>query len=151
MSVTEQALAVAEELAKPFEGLFLKPYLCPAGVPTIGYGSTMYEDGTRVTLQDATITRERALSLLRLTLRRDYMVGIIKASPGLLRWAARLGAMTDFGYNLGVPRYRASTLKRRIDAEDWAGAREEVMKWNRGGGRVLAGLTKRCKARAALL
>jgi lysozyme len=59
--------------------------------------------------------------------------------------------MTDFAYNLGVARYRASTLRKRVDAGDWEDAKEQLMLWVRGGGKVLPGLVKRRKAEAALL
>jgi len=145
------ALEVASALCRTFEGLYLKPYLCPAGVPTIGIGSTLYEDGTRVTLSDLPITAKRAEFLLQLTLKRDYLPGVLKASPSLAKYPNRLGAMVDFAYNVGVPRYRASTLRKRIDEGDWTGAKVECLKWNRGGGKVLPGLTKRCQARALLI
>lgn len=145
------ALELTSALCRTFEGLYLKPYLCPAGVPTIGIGSTLYEDGSKVTLADPPITALHAEFLLQLTLRRDYLPGVIKASPVLLRYPNKLGAIMDFAYNCGVPRYRASTLKKRVDVEDWAGAQVECLKWNKGGGRILPGLTKRCQARAALL
>ena len=60
----DQAVGVAAALAKSFEGLYLTPYLCPAGVATIGYGATYYENGTRVQLTDPPITRARAEALL---------------------------------------------------------------------------------------
>ena len=101
MSVTQEALEITAALCRTFEGLYLKPYLCPAGVQTIGIGSTLYEDGTKVTLQDAPITAERAEAILNLTLARDYLPGVVKASPGLLKSASRLGAIVDFAYNCG--------------------------------------------------
>lgn len=145
------AIEIASALCRTFEGLYLKPYICPAGVPTIGFGSTRYEDGTLVQLTDPPITAERAESLLRLTLVRDYLPGVVKASPVLLKYPKKLAAMVDFAYNCGVPRYRSSTLRKRIDAEDWAGAKLECLKWNKGGGRVLPGLTKRRQAECLLL
>jgi lysozyme len=151
MSVTQEALEITAALCRTFEGLYLKPYTCPAGVPTIGIGSTLYEDGEKVTLQDAPITAERAEALLQITLARDYLPGVVKASPGLLKSASRLGAIVDFAYNCGVPRYRASTLRKRIDAEDWPGARVEIQKWCRGGGKELRGLKLRRTAEAALI
>ncbi len=151
MSVTQEALEITAALCRTFEGLYLKPYLCPAGVQTIGIGSTLYEDGTKVTLQDAPITAERAEAILNLTLARDYLPGVVKASPGLLKSASRLGAIVDFAYNCGVPRYRASTLRKRVDSEDWPGARVEIQKWCRGGGRELRGLKLRRAAEAALI
>ena len=151
MSVTQEALEITAALCRTFEGLYLKPYLCPALVPTIGIGSTLYEDGTKVTLQDAPITAERAEAILKLTLARDYLPGVVKASPGLLKSASRLGAIVDFAYNCGVPRYRASTLRKRVDSEDWPGARFEIQKWCRGGGKELRGLKLRRTAEAALI
>ena len=145
------ALGITSALCRTFEGLRLKPYRCPAGIWTIGIGSTRYEDGTPVKQTDPPITAERAESLLQLTLRRDYLPGVIKASPVLLKYPNRLAAVVDFAYNCGVPRYRASTMRKRIDAEDWVGAQAECLKWNKGGGKVLPGLTRRCQARAALL
>ena len=76
---------------------------------------------------------------------------MLKASPGLLARPRALGALTDFAYNLGVGRYRGSTLRRRVDAGDWDGAREELAKWTRGGGRVLPGLVRRRQAEAVLM
>ena len=151
MNAAEHAVEITEALCRTFEGVFLKPYLCPAKVPTIGVGSTRYEDGTLVTLSDPPITMERALKLLRLTLVRDYLPGVLKASPGLLKYPRKLAAILDFAYNCGTARYRASTLRKRVDAEDWEGAAEEIKKWNKGGGRVLPGLTKRRKVGAQLL
>lgn len=145
------SLDIAEKLCKHFEGLSLAPYLCPAGVPTIGYGSTFYEDGTRVTMDDPPITEERALRLLRRTLESEYLPGVLKASPNLIRYPEALGALTDFAYNLGVPRYRASTLKSRVNEEDWKGAREEIVKWRLSNGKVLAGLVKRREAEKSYL
>jgi lysozyme len=59
--------------------------------------------------------------------------------------------MTDFAYNLGVARYRASTLRKRINEDDFEGAKVELKKWIRGGGKVLPGLVRRRQAEAALL
>ena len=151
MSVTSEALDLAQALCCTFEGTVLKPYLCPAKVATIGIGSTRYEDGRAVALSDPPITLERAQSLLRLTLARDYLPGVLAASPGLIQSPQRLAAIVDFAYNCGVPRYRASTLRRCVDAEDWTHAKYQIMKWTRGGGKVLPGLVKRRQAEAALL
>lgn len=146
-----KTIEIALALCKRFEGFFSKPYLCPAQVPTIGYGTTYYEDGKRVTLADAPVTRERAEELLVKQLQSPYMLGVLKASPVLAAFPASLGALTSFAYNLGVPRYRASTLRRRVEAQDWAGAAVEIKKWNRAGGRVLKGLQRRREAEAVFL
>lgn len=145
------ALEVAAGLCRHFEGLSLTPYLCPAGVPTIGYGSTRMEDGSPVTMTTPAISAEHAETMLWRSLATGYAVGILKASPGLLAHPAAFGALISFAYNLGVPRYRASTLRRRVDAEDWVQARSEIKRWNLGGGRVLPGLVRRREAEALLL
>jgi lysozyme len=75
----------------------------------------------------------------------------LKASPSLLAHPRALGALTDFAYNLGVARYRGSTLRKRVDALDWEGSKEQLRLWVRGGGRVLPGLVKRRDAECALL
>jgi lysozyme len=141
-----EAVEIAASLCRPFEGLRLKPYICPAGYPTIGYGTVYKPDGTTVTMNHPPISKETAEEWLMHELRKTYVAGVLKASPHLIAYPKVLGALGDFAYNLGVPRYRASTLKRRIDEKDWDGAKEQLMRWVRGGGRVLPGLVKRRKA-----
>lgn len=149
--MSKHALAIAASLCRRFEGLELKPYLCPAGIPTIGYGSTSYADGKAVTLRDQSITASQADELLMLTLRRDYLPGVLRLSPSLADKPQALGAIVDFAYNLGVSKYGGSTLRKRIDAGDMAGARVELSRWVRGGGKVLPGLVARRAAESALL
>ena len=151
MTNQNEALNLAAGLCRQFEGLRLKPYLCPAGIPTIGYGSTRYADGRAVTLQDRPITAAQAEDLLLLTLRRDYLAGVLKASPGLADKPRALAAIVDFAYNLGVSRYEGSALRKRVDASDWPSARAELGKWVRGGGKVLPGLVARHAAEAKLM
>lgn len=151
MAIPREAL----ELITSFEGYLRRlpdgraaPYLCPARVPTVGWGTTFYEDRRLVTLADAPITRERAYELLgfelaeceaavdRLTLRR---------LPPLSR-----GALVSFTYNAGAGAYRASGLRRRVNAGDWGGVPAEFRKWRMGGGVVLPGLERRRQAEAEL-
>jgi len=146
-----QALDIAVELCKEFEGFSSKPYICPAGYPTIGYGTVYKPDGNKVTMRDATISREVALGWLISELESNYMAGVLKASPSLIKEPIALGVMTDFAYNLGVGRYRASTLRKRVDVQDWNGAATELKKWVYGGGKKLPGLVRRRQAEVDLL
>jgi lysozyme len=146
-----EAVEVAAVLCRHFEGLRLKPYICPAGYATIGYGTVYKPDSSKVTMDHPPITKETAEAWFVHELKHNYLAGVLKASPGLLLHPKALGAMTSFAYNLGVPRYRASTLRRRIDAQDWPGAREQLALWVRGGGKVLPGLVKRRVAEAKQL
>lgn len=146
-----QAVEIAAALCRQFEGFRPRPYLCPAGYPTIGFGTVNKPDGTKVTLADAPIDLRTADEWLLRSLRFEYLPGVLAASPILARYPEALGAMVDFAYNLGVPRYRASTLRRKVNQEDWDGAKLELMKWVYGGGKKLPGLVKRRTAEAALL
>jgi lysozyme len=149
--MSTEALELAEALCKQFEGFRSKPYLCPAGFPTIGYGTVYKPDGSKVTLTDPPISEEQAASWLRSELINNYMLGVLRASPILAQYPRALAAIADFAYNLGVPRYKSSTLRKRVDALDWNGANTEIRKWVMGGGKSLPGLVKRREAEALLL
>lgn len=146
----ELAIHYTKTLLKPFEGLRLKPYLCSAGVATIGWGSTFYEDGRRVKLSDPAITEERAEELLDHMIGSVFMPKVIELCPGI-ETPQQLGALTDFAFNVGVNALKNSTLRKKVNTEDWEGAKKEILKWNKGGGKVLSGLTKRRIAESRLL
>lgn len=149
-------LDAAAALCRHFEGFRSKPYLCPAGVPTIGYGSTYYADGRKVQLSDLAITEPEARALLMQELQHTYAPGVVRLCPDLLAMGMTSGqwgpfnAIVDFAYNLGVGRLQTSTLRRKINAQDWEAAQVELMKWVRGGGKVLPGLVRRRQAECAL-
>ena len=147
----DKSIEIAAALCRKFEGFSAKPYLCPAGYWTIGYGTVFKPDGSQVNENHEPITKETAEEWLQHELRHNYRAGVLHASPVLAKHPEALGAITDFAYNLGVARYRASTLRRRINEEDWDAARIELAKWIRGGGRVLRGLVLRRKAEAEYL
>jgi len=137
------------EIIKKHEGLRLSPYLCPADIPTIGYGNTFYENGVKVKLTDAPITNERAEQLLKNTLK--------KFEDGVNKYVTReinqnqFDALVSFAYNLGVGSLQTSTLLKRVNEnpcdED---IKYQFSRWNKAGGKVLNGLTKRRKEEAEL-
>ena len=96
------------------------------------------------------ISQEAAERLLQVTLRRTYLPAVLQLCPGVAD-PRRLAALVDFTYNLGAGQLRASTLRRRVNADDWDAVPGELRKWVRGGGRVLPGLVKRREAEIALL
>lgn len=136
------AVAVASLLARRWEGFRSRPYLCPAGIPSIGYGFTYYADGTIVTLNDPPMTRAQAQSLLEFLVRTKYMPQVIRLCPNIDS-PDRLGAITDFAFNLGSGSLRSSSLRKKILANDWAAVPDELRKWIRGGGKILRGLVLR--------
>jgi lysozyme len=144
-------LELAAALCKQFEGFRSRPYLCPAGVATIGFGSTYYADKRKVTLEDPPMSQEEAHALLMIELEHTYLPGVLRNCPILATDERKCNAIVDWCYNLGVGRLQTSTLKRKINAQDWEGAQEQLMLWTKGGGKVLPGLLKRRKAECLLL
>lgn len=135
------------DLIKSFEGLSLKAYLDPIGIPTIGYGSIRHPDGRKVRMGDK-ITREQADEYLKHEV-SAFAEGI--NSLGLQINQSQFDAITSFAFNLGLGNLRKSTLLRKIRANPNDPAiRAEFLKWNRAGGQVLAGLTRRRKSESDL-
>ena len=153
----DQAVALSvTTLIQPFEGYHrvtpgggCKAYPDPgtgAQPWTIGWGST----GPDINA-DTCWTREQADARLQMDVAK-FAQAVVGLSPRLLEEPARrLAAIISFAYNCGVGNYRVSTLKRRVDAADWPGAAEQIVKWDKAGGRVLAGLTRRRRSEALLL
>ena len=130
----------SNDIIKRFEGCHLAPYLCPANVPTIGWGNTRYEDGTRVKIDDPAITQDRADKLLDLEIARIRLR--LLANIGPMPQNDRQ-ALVSFAYNLGVPALLGSTLRRRYKAGDRIGTAGEFGRWIWAGGRKLSGLIRR--------
>ena len=130
------------DLIKQFEGFYSTPYLCPAGIPTIGYGNIFYEDGTKVTLQDNPITEQRASELLEFIANKNFgrFVNITVKVPLNQN---QFDALVSFAYNLGNGNLQQSTLLKKLNDSDYIGASLEFEKWNKSGGKVLKGLIKR--------
>lgn len=146
----EQALHLAAGLCRRFEGFVAAPYLCAAGVPSIGYGATFYLDGRRVSLTDAPISRETAERLLLGMLRTVYLPAVLKLCPGA-RTPGQLAALLDFAFNLGPGALASSTLRRVVNAGAWDQVPAQLRRWVYAGGRRLRGLELRREAAIALL
>lgn len=127
---------------KRHEGLRLNTYLDAVGVPTIGYGNTFYEDGKKVRMGER-ITMQRAESLLRHIVDNVFSSGV----QSLLKKEvnqAQFDAMVSFAYNVGVAALAKSTLLRKVNADPCDPTIEaEFLRWNKAGGKVLPGLTRR--------
>lgn len=130
-------------LIKRWEGFESKAYLCPAGVPTIGYGATYYPDSNNsVKLTDKPINESYANILLEDMLHR-YELGVTRYVTSNIN-ENQFSALVSFAYNCGLGALKSSTLLKRInnDPNDPDISRQ-FNRWNKGGGRVLKGLTKR--------
>ena len=130
------------DLIKQFEGLYLKAYRCPAGVPTIGYGHTA---GVAM---GQTITQQQADDYLRRDVRQfERAVARLVTVP---MTQGQFDALVSFAFNLGEGTLAQSTLLRLLNAGDYAGAAAQFDRWNKAGGRVLPGLVRRRAAERAL-
>lgn len=153
----KEAIQIAGDvLVKPFEGYAKRlpngdctAYPDPGtnGDPwTIGWGCTGpdIKPGTVWTIEKAQAELDNHLM--------HFCHGVLKLSPGLAAEPPRrLAAVISFAYNCGLGNYRISTFKKRVDAKDWQGAYQEILKWNKAAGRVLRGLTLRREAEGKLL
>ena len=138
MKISENGL----NLIKEFEGFRSNPYKCSAGVPTIGYGSTYYRDGKKVTLNDKPISQDEANLLLEHIANKDFgdkINNLVKVELN----QNQFDALVSFCYNLGIGNFKSSTLLKKINQADFKGASEEFIKWNKAGGKILDGLTRR--------
>lgn len=135
-------------LIKQFEGFSPRPYLCPAGIPTIGYGSTRYTDGTAITMMHPIITEQKAIALMQSTL-VTYEDAVNRYVTACIN-QNQFDALTDFAYNAGAHNLRTSTLLKLLNAKDYEGASNEFSKWVYGGGKKLNGLIKRREAERLL-
>lgn len=128
---------IGVDLIKACEGFEPFPYICPAGIPSIGYGHVIKpgEDWSRG------ITEAQALALLKEEL-AVYEWGVLRNTTVPLPDLC-YAALNSFTYNLGVGAYQSSTLRRKINNNDFLGAADEFPRWVFGGGRKLPGLVKR--------
>lgn len=138
MKISQQGI----ELIKQHEGFRKRPYLCPAGIATIGYGNTYYPDGRKVTMQDPPITEVLATVMLSIIVRKfeDCVNSNVKSKIN----QNQFDSLVSFVYNLGCGNFKKSTLLKKINADPCDHTiPSEFAKWNKAGGKILAGLTKR--------
>jgi lysozyme len=136
------------DLIKSFEGCKLKAYQCSAMKWTIGYGNTFFEDGTPVVAGNA-ISQEKAEQLFEI-IANDFSDKVVKLVPSHIT-PNQFGALVSFAYNCGIANLQKSTLLKKVIANhNDQSIKAEFLKWNKAGGKVLAGLTRRREAESNL-
>ena len=136
------------KLIKEFEGCKLKAYQCPAGVWTIGIGSTHYGDGTPVTKNRTLPNEGAALALLAATI-GQYEKAV--NATGVELTQNEYDALVCLCYNIGAGNFFKSTLVKMLKAgDDKAEIAKQFLRWDKAGGKPLAGLTRRRNAEAEL-
>jgi lysozyme len=134
--------AVGLKLIKHFEGCRLVAYKCPAGIWTIGYGHTNHvSEGLKISQQQAEDLLKLDLNIFEYCVNKKVKV---KLSQN------QFNALVSFCYNVGTFAFAASTLLRELNQAHYDKVPEQLMRWNKAGKTVLAGLTKRRAAEAAL-
>ena len=137
------------KLIQEFEGLSLVPYLCSAKVATIAYGSTFYPSGKKVTMQDQPISLATAKWMLKETADK-FAADVDKLIKSKLT-QNQFNAIVSFAFNLGLTSLGRSTLLKKVNANPSDPTIvAEFAKWNKAGGKVLNGLTKRRAKEAKL-
>ena len=153
MKVSDSAL----QMIKRYEGVRLKPYLCPAGLWTVGVGHVLYPEQAQLPLSgDGPIRKEYPLKpedarawspaevddLLAKDLSR-FESGVARYCPAAVNRQGHFDALVSFSFNLGLGTLQRSTLRAKYNRADYAGAADEFLKFVKGGGKVLPGLVKR--------
>ena len=137
------------DLILSFEGVSLVPYVCPAGVITIGAGTTRYYNGVKVSMSDLPITKEKAIEYLMHDLHQFELAVDAMAVDTVTQ--NQFNALVSFAYNLGSTALKGSTLLKKVNANpNDPTIAQEFLRWNRAAGKVLKGLTRRREAESAL-
>lgn len=135
-----------DALLKKYEGCKLKSYRCPANVCTIGFGHTSAAGTPKVT-DGMTITQKEANEILsRDLVKFETAVHDMVQQPLTQH---QFDVLVDFAYNAGIGALKASTLLKKVNAGAFDDVPAELMKWTKGGGKVLPGLVKRRQAESA--
>ena len=151
-----------------FEGYRTRPYRCSAAIWTVGWGHAMYSDQLAL----PNVRKEGYTGLIR----GDYQLkegdnrawekselvdlfkmdihtferGVFRLSPTLANHQSKFDAVVSFAYNAGLGNYQRSTIRMKVNREDWEGAAEAFMMWTKAGGKEVKGLVKRRQAERAL-
>ena len=123
------------------EGIVLRPYKDSVGIPTIGIGSTYYEDGTKVKMTDKAITKERAIQLAKNVV-KSFEEQVNK-SILLPMTQNQFDAMVLLCYNIGKSGFARSSVVRNFNLGNIQRAADSFLLWNKAGGRVVQGLVNR--------
>ena len=136
------------------EGVRYKPYLCPAGLWTVGVGHVLYpKQGLLPVAERSSIglrvedfrqfTKDEVDAILKKDLQR-FERGVLRYCPNSLT-QGQFDALVSFSFNVGLGTLQRSTLRQKHNRGEFDGAAAEFMKYTKGGGKVLKGLVNRRK------
>lgn len=139
----------AIELIKAFEGFRGEPYKCPAGVPTIGYGTTIYPDGRKVSMRDDDVTEAEATEYLEFRV-KEIWTAIHARTASLNLNNNQMSALVSWVYNFSINRFTESTMYKLLRQKEYKKAMDSLQLWINANGKPLEGLKRRRKAEADL-
>ena len=138
---------VGIDLISSFEDTKLQAYDDGVGVWTIGIGTTIYPNGIKVKKGDKCILEQA----------KEYFAHDLKSFEKTVNDSIKVplsqnqfDALVSLTYNIGSTAFKNSTLLKKLNAKDYAGAADQFLRWNKGGGKVLKGLVRRREAERAL-
>lgn len=149
-----------KQLIKAFEGIRKRPYICSAFLWTVGVGRVLYPEQAKLKIPERKTYplrpehdkewSDEAIDLLFDADLLRFESGVLRYCPDSAFSQSQFDALVAFSFNCGLGALQSSTLRRLYNAGDIEGAAAEFLKWNKGGGRVLPGLTRRRLAEQAL-
>lgn len=156
MNVSDKCL----KMIKHHEGVRTKPYQCPALLWTVGVGHVIDPNHGRMKIEDRkslpipdgwnrTLSMEEVDEILQKDLAR-FVAGVIRLCPNAVNNQSHLDALTSFSFNVGLGNLQRSQVRIKYNRGDFEGAMEELLTWNKAGGKVLKGLDNRRKDEKSL-
>lgn len=156
MNVSDKCI----EMIKHHEGVRTKPYQCPALLWTVGVGHVIDPNHAKVPMADRkalpipdgwnrTISMDEVNEILKKDLAR-FVSGVVRLCPNTATNQSHLDALTSFSFNVGLGNLQRSQVRMKYNRGDFEGAMDELLTWNKAGGKVLKGLDNRRKDEKAL-
>jgi len=156
MKISDKCL----KMIKHHEGVRTKPYQCPALLWTVGVGHVIDPNHARVPIADRkslpipsgwdrTLSMDEVDDILQKDLAR-FVAGVLRLCPETVNNQNHLDALVSFSFNVGLGNLQKSQVRMKYNRGDFDGAMDELLTWNKAGGKVLKGLDNRRKDEKAL-
>jgi lysozyme len=148
------------QMIKHDEGVRVKPYRCPALIWTVGVGHVIDQAHIKVPIEerktlpipsgwDRTLSMDEVNAILAKDL-ETFERGVLRLAPNLAGRQGKFDACVSFSFNVGLGNFQRSTIRMKIQREEWDAAADSFLMWTKAGGKELPGLVKRRKGERAL-
>jgi lysozyme len=148
------------QMIKHDEGVRVKPYRCPALIWTVGVGHVIDQAHIKVPIEerktlpipsgwDRTLSMDEVNAILAKDL-ETFERGVLRLAPNLAGRQGKFDACVSFSFNVGLGNFQRSTIRMKIQREEWDAAADAFLMWTKAGGKELPGLVKRRKGERAL-